>query len=130
MIRRLVVTYLVITALGLALLAIPLGVTFAHREKDRLLFDVERDADTMSAAVEPQVAAGKPFSTKSITEYARSTGGHVVIVNSRGIALLDTEFPQQRGRDYSTGRPEITRALQGKHDDGTRRSETLDTTLV
>ena len=52
MIRRLVVTYLAITTFGLALLAIPLGLTFAHREKDRLLFDVERDADTMSTLVE------------------------------------------------------------------------------
>jgi signal transduction histidine kinase len=128
MIRRLVVTYLLITAFGLALLAIPLGITFAHREKDRLLFDVERDADTMAAFVGPTVDKGKPFTDPSVTQYGRDTGGHVVIVDTRGVALLDTEYPKA-GRDYAS-RPEIATALRGMHADGTRRSDTLGTTLL
>src|SRR4051812_17511401 len=110
MIRRLVFTYLAIMAFGLALLAIPLGITFAHREKDRLLFDVERDADTMALVIAQPVAAGKPFSSKDITRYASNTGGRVVVVDAEGTVLLDTDQASARGSDYST-RPEIALAL-------------------
>ncbi len=128
MIRRLVVTYLAITTFGLALLAIPLGLTFAHREKDRLLFDVERDADTMTAIVDDPLEAGTAVPMTDILRYARDTGGHVIVVNTRGIALADTEQPTKH-LDYST-RPEIQTALQGRRVTGTRRSDVLDTTLV
>src|ERR1700692_2900523 len=101
MIRRLVVTYLAITTFGLALLAIPLGLTFAHREKDRLLFDVERDADTMTAIVDDPLEAGTAVPTTDILRYAKDTGGHVIVVNTRGIALADTEQPTKH-LDYST----------------------------
>ena len=128
MIRRLVVTYLAITTFGLALLAIPLGLTFAHREKDRLLFDVERDADTMTAIVDDPLESGTAVPTTDILRYAKDTGGHVIVVNTRGIALADTEQPTKH-LDYST-RPEIQTALQGKRVTGTRHSDVLGTTLV
>jgi hypothetical protein len=51
--RRLLLSFLAVTALGLALLAIPLGTTIAHREKERLLFDIERDADSIATVVQP-----------------------------------------------------------------------------
>ncbi|HET9730048.1 MAG TPA: ATP-binding protein [Acidimicrobiia bacterium] len=131
MIRRLVFTYVTITALALAMLAIPLGITFANREKDRLLFDIERDADTMSSLVEGSIAAGKPVPSADILRYAKTTGGHVIVVDRHGIALLDTDRPKHPGTNYLTdSRPEIKRALAGQHDEGTRRSETAGTTLV
>ncbi|HEY5170876.1 MAG TPA: ATP-binding protein [Acidimicrobiia bacterium] len=128
MIRRLVVTYLAITTFGLALLAIPLGLTFAHREKDRLLFDVERDADTMTAIIDDPLEAGTPVPMTDILRYAKDTGGHVIVVNTHGIALADTEQPTKH-LDYST-RPEIKTALQGKRVTGTRHSDDLHTNLV
>jgi signal transduction histidine kinase len=128
MLRRLVVTYLAITMFGLALLAVPLGITFAHREKDRLLFDVERDAVVMSELTQGALDSGTPLPFDDIQRYSRQSGGHVIIVNSSGIALADTEQPT-RHLDYST-RPEIAHALAGSHDTGTRHSNTLRTTLV
>jgi len=128
MIRRLVVTYLALTIFGLALLAIPLGLTFAHREKDRLLFDVQRDADTMAALVEDSLEAGTAVPTTDIMRYSKQTGGHVIVVDANGIALEDTDQPTKH-LDYST-RPEIQSALQGKRVDGTRHSDDAGTTLV
>src|SRR5260221_3808275 len=130
MIRRLVVTYLAITTFGLALLAIPLGLTFAHREKDRLLFDVERDADTMSALVEDPLEAAKPIPMSDILRYAKQTGGRVIVVDAKGIALVDTEKPTQHLEYANPARPEFLQALAGKHVTGTRRSDELHTTLV
>jgi signal transduction histidine kinase len=129
MIRRLVFTYLVITAFGLALLAVPLGTTFAHREKDRLLFDIERDAQSMSSLVEDPLEKGTPVPSGDIVAYAKRTGGHVVVVNDKGIALLDTDHLRQKPRDYSN-RPEINVALNGDRAQGTRHSDTAGTTLV
>ena len=128
MIRRLVVTYLALTTFGLALLAIPLGLTFAHREKDRLLFDVQRDANTMSTLVEDSLESKTPIPSADITRYAQQTGGRVIVVDTKGIALVDTEQPTAH-LDYST-RPEVATALQGKPATGTRHSDNLDTTLV
>jgi signal transduction histidine kinase len=128
MIRRLVVTYLAITTFALALLAIPLGLTFAHREKDRLLFDVERDADTMTSIVDDPLESGRTVPTSDIMRYSKDTGGHVIVVNTRGIALADTEQPTKH-LDYST-RPEIKAALQGERVTGTRHSDELDSNLV
>ena len=109
MLRRLVVTYLAITTFGLALLAVPLGITFAHREKDRLLFDVERDAVAMSELTQGSLDSGAPLPFADIARYAKQSGGHVIIVNPSGIALADTEQPTKH-LDYST-RPEIAHAL-------------------
>ena len=52
MTRRLLATYLTITALALAVLAVPLGLTFAQRERDRLYFDIERDAIVIATLAE------------------------------------------------------------------------------
>ena len=128
MIRRLLVTYLAITTFGLALLAIPLGLTFAHREKDRLLFDVERDTDTMAALVEDPLEAGAAIPTGDILRYTKDTGGRVIVVNAKGVALVDTD-QSARHLDYST-RPEIQNALLGKRVTGTRHSDELGRTLV
>ena len=98
MTRRLVVTYFTITAFALASLAIPLGVTFAHREKDRLLFAIERDADAMAAAVQAAVAQGKPppsHGDPASTRHEPAATSSSSTTN--GIALLDTRVSQRSG---------------------------------
>jgi len=129
MTRRLIVTYFTITAFALASLAIPLGVTFAHREKDRLLFAIERDADAMALAVQPSVMKGTPPPRTAIFTYAARTGGHVIVVDNEGIALLDTDNPNGPAVNYSS-RPEIQQALAGARAEGTRHSSTLGTGLI
>jgi len=129
MIRRLLVSYLTVTALALALLAIPLGLTMAHREKERLLFDIERDADAMAGVVAGSIQHHQTTPRRDLTRYAARTGGHVIVVDERGRAILDTDRPTHPGRDYST-RPEIQAALRGLRVEGTRKSETLSTTLL
>jgi signal transduction histidine kinase len=127
--RRIVVTYFTITAFALASLAIPLGITFAHREKGRLLFAIERDADAMAGSVQGAVQRGDRPASAAILRYAADTGGRVVVVDERGRSLLDTDDPSGPSRDYST-RPEVMRALAGERVDGSRRSETLDSDLI
>ncbi len=126
--RRLILTYLTITLFGLALFGIPLGFTFAHRERDRLLFEIERDADTMAASAQssPQQA---DVLRAQILAYAARTGGRVIIVDATGRSTLDTDAPNGPTVDFST-RPEIKQALGGSRVDGTRYSNTVGTHLL
>jgi signal transduction histidine kinase len=59
--------------------------------------------------------------------YTQRTGARVVIVDSRGVSLIDTE--QSAHRDLST-RPEIAIALKGQRAVGRRKSTTLGTNLL
>ena len=58
MARRLLATYLTITALTLAVVVVPLGRVFADREQSRLTFDIERDAQAVASLVEDDLEAG------------------------------------------------------------------------
>ena len=77
MARRLLVTYLTITALTLAVVVVPLGRIFADREQDRLIFDIERDAQAVASLVEDDLEAGTapPIDTV-LADYARHRRAH------------------------------------------------------
>ena len=63
--------------------------------------------------------------------YAARTGGHVIVVDKRGVALLDTENLKGPARNFSSAaRPEMVKALAGTSSDGIRHSDTLGTDLI
>ena len=129
MVRRLLATYLTITAFALAVVVIPLGLTFADREHDRLVFDIERDAQAVASLVEDALEAGaEPDIDRVLRDYA-GTGGRIVVVGTDGISVADSDRLSGDPRDFST-RPEIAAALDGHRTSGTRTSETLGTGLM
>ena len=71
----------------------------------------------MSARVEDSLEARTPLPLENLLAYADQTGGHIIVVDTHGIALVDTDHPTQH-LDYST-RPEIKVALQGHRVSGT-----------
>lgn len=127
MTRRLIVSYVGITVLVLILLEVPFAVFYAQRELDRLTADVERDASVIATIYEDSLEAGLTPDPLPAQRYAARTGARVVIVDTRGISLVDTAQPAPR--DFST-RPEIATALAGDRATGTRPSETLGTDLL
>lgn len=127
MTRRLLLSYLAITVVVLALLEVPLGISFAQRERDRFSTDVERDANVIATIYEDDLELGRTPDPAAAERYQDRTGARVVLVDDAGISLLDTDAPTRR--DFST-RPEFETALGGTRATGTRRSETLDTTLL
>ncbi|KAA0232688.1 MAG: Adaptive-response sensory-kinase SasA [Acidimicrobiales bacterium] len=149
MTRRLLLSYLALTVLVLVVLEIPLGLEFAHRGRDELISEVERDASAMAGFVEDMmeahsaaVAAGEQGADASSGEasvsaelqriaesYQADTGGRVVIVDQDGLALADSS-PPQPGERYFDTRPEVAAALSGEVSTGIRPSETLDERLV
>ncbi len=90
MTRRLVVTYVALTALALALLATPLAITFANRERERLLFDAQREADTVAVTVDDPLEAHAPLPISTLAESARARHASVLVVDSHGVVLFDS----------------------------------------
>lgn len=133
MTRRLLLSYLSVTALVLLLLEIPLGLFYQRWERERLFAGLAGDASVLATIYEDalELTVHQPGATPVLdgtpaTQYQERTGARVVVVDRAGISLIDTEQPAPR--DLS-GRPEITVALDGRSTTGTRYSETLRTDL-
>lgn len=127
MTRRLLLGYLTVTVFVLILLEVPLAVFFQQREMERLTADLERDAAVLASIYEDALEASTPLDPDPADRYRAGTGARVVVVDTAGIAQIDTD--DLTGRDFST-RPEFVIALSGRRDTGVRYSSTLDTELV
>ena len=110
--RRLLVSYLSITAFVLLVLEIPLGVSYANSVERRLTSDLQHDAFSLAIrAQEPLDPATHPGravegSAALADRYHADAGGRVVIVDGEGRSVADSDPTSPTGRDFST-RPEI-----------------------
>lgn len=129
MVRRLLATYLTITVFTLAVVVVPLGRTFADRERERLVADIESDAHAVASLVEDALEAGEAPAIDDVLRRYGRLGGRIVVVDDRGISVADSDRIGGEPRDFST-RPEIASALDGLTSSGTRPSETLGTGLM
>ncbi len=129
MTRRLLLTYLTITAFALAIVVVPFGVVFAGREKNDLLFDIERDAQVVASRSEDDLENGVPPQLDTLLADYSANGGRIVIVDPSGMSVADSEAIGASPQDFSN-RPEIQAALRGSRANGVRRSETAGTDLV
>ena len=127
MTRRLLASYLLITALALLLLEVPLAVFFAQRERERIAADLEHDATVIATLYEDDLENDLPLDPQPATEYNERTDARVVVVDRNGISQVDTAGPIDR--DFST-RPEMAAALSGRLATGTRSSDTLATDIL
>ena len=132
--RRLLVSYLSITAFVLLVLAIPLGVSYSNSVERRLTSDLQHDAFSLATRAREPLADGASVEpTRALQElaarYRDTAGGRVVIVDADGRSIADSDSGSPVGRDFSS-RPEIDRALHGAEVSGTRSSETLGTDLL
>ena len=130
MTRRLLASYVVLAVVVLALLEVPLAVSFARNERHDLTTKVERDAVAVGSLSEDVLERGvsAPPALEALgARYARDTGGRVVVVDAKGRSVVDSAGTI-RG-DFST-RPEIRTALGGTVATGVRHSNTLGTDLL
>ena len=127
MTRRLLASYLTITAIVLVLLMVPLGVFYSQRERERLASDVEHEANVIATLYEDALEDGLALDPAPADTYEERTGARVVVVDVDGISQVDTSDVVDR--DFST-RPEIATALDGVRTSGTRRSDTLGSDLL
>jgi signal transduction histidine kinase len=131
--RRLLLSYLLLATFVLAVLEIPLGLSYARNERQDLTRKLERDAAALATLSEDALAGRRGIDRKTLAgiarRYQRETGGRVVITNAGGLALVDTDPPRPGKRSFAS-RPEVARALGNEIATGTRRSATLDEELL
>lgn len=139
MTRRLILGFLAFAAVVLALLVIPLGVVNQRSERADLTRGIERDAVAAASLATDLLEAGDAATAAARTqlealleEYAESSDARVVVVDARGVSVIDTGEPGrdvELGRDFTT-RPEVAAALEGRVDSGERGSDTLGHPLL
>lgn len=131
MTRRLLLTYLGLALLILAVLEVPLGIVNRRNERNDLVTKVERDASFLASFAEDALENKTQPRALGIAAlaYSKNTGGRVVIVNLKGVSVIDTNPPTGGPRTFAT-RPEIIAALRGKVATGTRYSKTLHQDLL
>ncbi len=131
--RRLLLSYLSITAFVLIVLEIPLGVAYTNSVEGRLVSDLQHDAFALAIRAQAPLQANGGSSVRSglqslIERYHLDTGARVVVVDGAGMEVADSD-PTRPLRDFSS-RPEITQALGGAEVSGRRHSQTLDADLL
>ena len=131
--RRFLATYIALAVVVLVSLEIPLGIQYGRSERRDLEGRIERDALTMATFAEDTLERGirtpPPGLVQVSQRYQQDPGGRVVIVDGKGVGLLDTSPPLPGRRSFAS-RPEIASALRGNIAVGTRYSRTLGTGLV
>lgn len=131
MTRRLVYSYLAITALVLVVLIVPLGVTNQHRQLREVQAGLERDAFVLASLVEDGLERGvvDAAAAEQVKGYAERVGARVVVVDAAGNSQVDTGALASNEREFAS-RPEFAAALDGRVATGKRRSATLGADLV
>ena len=123
MTRRLLLSYLTLTALVLLLLEVPLGVLYSHHERDALLGVARRDATALA------VLAGEGLERPDTTDltalanqYRAQIGAEVAIYNASAqpVVALDPGEPDEHAPDVSAP---LGRALAGRSGTSTRSDE-------
>lgn len=129
MTRRLLASYLSLTLVVLAMLEVPLGFVNARNERAILTAKVQADAVAVASLAESVVereptTSNLPALDRLARRYAAETGGRIVVVDARGVALVDPTPPEPGRRSFAS-RPEFRTALGGGVATGVRYSRTL-----
>src|SRR4051794_36917836 len=92
--RRLLLSYLSLTLVVLAVLEVPLGVTYGRNERRDLEAKVERDAVTVASLSEGVLEHRGEITLAALQgvadRYRADTGGRVVVVDRRGRLVADS----------------------------------------
>jgi hypothetical protein len=87
--QRLLLSYLMLTVFLLAVLEIPLGLSYANGERQDLTAKVERDAVALATIAAP--GESRAVQLRAIVQrYRKDTGGRVLIVGPKGGRVYDS----------------------------------------
>lgn len=137
--RRLLFSYLSITAFVLLVLEIPLGVSYANSVEGRITSDLQHDAFAMAIKAQQPLgaAATSAIARNELRElaagYRQSSNGRVVIVDRDGFVVADSnrDAPDDIVTPRNIGsKPEVAAALAGELVRGTRASRRLPVDLL
>jgi signal transduction histidine kinase len=113
--RRLLVSYLALTAVILLLLELPLGELYARRERDALTSVARRDAAVLAVvAAESLENPGEHDLHNVATQYQAETGAEVAVIDSGGRTLVSLDPDDPTGGDGPDFDSAVAAALKGR----------------
>jgi two-component system, OmpR family, sensor kinase len=125
---RLVVAFTYVLVLVIVALEVPLALNLSKSVDAEVKNDARSQAQLVAAGASGSL--DEPAQLQRLAESsARSLGGRVIVVDSRGRVLADSSGTASRGERYGS-RPEIRSALQGRPTQGERHSDLLDEDLL
>ncbi|MCU1358343.1 MAG: hypothetical protein JWM89_3761 [Acidimicrobiales bacterium] len=128
--RRILLGFGTLTIFVLLVLEIPLGLTYANRQRDQLSTELQRDAFFIASITEDRLEVDRSTGLQTtIDRYEHRYGPRVVVVDRAGRVVADSD-PLPDADSTMRSRPEIGRALRGKVATGRRYSSTLHTDLL
>ncbi|MFI1164958.1 sensor histidine kinase [Streptomyces sp. NPDC020801] len=126
MTRRLLLSYLSLTLLVLLCLEVPFGYVYARGEMSRFTGNGQQAAGMLAEVLEEKVERrGASDVPELVTNFARRTGSHVIVVDNKGKLLADSRNVVAAGTDLSA-QPDIATALANRSRSTTRQDPALD----
>ncbi len=131
MTRRLLASYLALTAVVLVTLEVPLAFVDARTQRQDLESKVQQNAYVFASLAEDQLQYGKknPGLLVAVRRYGTDTHGRVIVVDKTGHSIADSA-PLYPGETNFASRPEVAAALTGDNVSGIRYSQTLQERLL
>jgi signal transduction histidine kinase len=112
--RRLLLSYLSLTALVLILLEVPLGVVYARRERDNLAATARRDATALAVLAGESLENPPTHDLAALaSRYRTQTGAEVAVYDEAGRTVVGFDPGEAIGSEPAVG-PLVTAALAGK----------------
>jgi signal transduction histidine kinase len=125
---RLVLAFGYVLLFAIIALEVPLTLNFSRRVDSEIRAEASAGAQAVAAA-----ASGRLTDRASLAalarEQARRLGGRVLVVDTGGRVLVDSDGAAARDAPYAS-RPEIAAALRGATSQGTRHSASLNADLL
>jgi signal transduction histidine kinase len=119
-----------VTLLAIVALGVPLALNLRDRVDAEVRAQARSQADVVAATAADMLDPDSRARLRRLAQTAaESVVGRVLVVDTRGNVLADSNGPSELGSHYGT-RPEIASALRGNAFQQTRHSQTLDQEIL
>ena len=125
---RLVLAFGYVLLFAIIALEVPLTLNFSRRVDSEIKAEASAGAQGVAAAASGRLADPARLAALARAQ-ARRLGGRVIVVDTAGRVLVDSDGAAARGTPYAS-RPEIAQALGGTSSQGTRHSDSLNADLL
>jgi signal transduction histidine kinase len=125
---RLVLAFTYVLVLVIVALEVPLALNLSKRVDAEIKSEARSQTELLAAGASSRMNDDRQLK-RLVESSGRTLGGRVIVVDSGGRVLADSEGKATIGADYGS-RPEIRTALSGHDIQGERHSDLLDEDIL
>jgi two-component system, OmpR family, sensor kinase len=125
---RLLAAFAYVLVLVIVALEVPLALNLSRRVDAEIRSEAQGQAQLLASLASGRLGDRADLS-RLVARGARDLGGRVIVVDSRGRLRADSAGSGLGSSSYAS-RPEVAAAIDGRTDQGTRHSDSLDQDLL